>query len=474
MNCHICCEKRSTSFKCPYCEVWSCRPCIERYLLSISELPKCPSCGKQYKTLFLYSVISKKFVDNDLKTHIYNTLYEQEKALVEKMKVNIETGKATFDESQLEKLVEEEKQIKNKIADLQSLLRAKELAVKVLKDEKRKLLKGEIPDVSNAGFFPCPMDDCKGYILHDWKCGICKTQVCTRCRVIFKPGHLCKQEDIDSLKMIGETSKPCPNCKVSIQRTEGCRQMFCVNCQTRFDWQTLKIISSSSLGFHNVHEEEWRRIHGSAARPAGGHAGCGDWTQSMGTMTSSISYVLKLSYLEYDKYVTLHMKIHNLITKLTLSCQKIVSERAISNRFRFVQGKITEATFKRNVAINEKSLRLYRELIPLLITCGDVIYECFREIYLEVKDKTYHDYKTRESGLEFAKKVIEKITRWIEYVNKELENIAKEYKRKVPYINSSLDLVNTDTFTDDSGKTASSKTFIILRDASSPSDSDSE
>lgn len=44
-------------------------------------------------------------------------------------------------------------------------------------------------------------------------------------------------QQLASLKVLKESSKPCPGCRVAIEKTEGCNKMICAYCATCFCWR---------------------------------------------------------------------------------------------------------------------------------------------------------------------------------------------------------------------------------------------
>ena len=118
----------------------------------------------------------------------------------------------------------------------------------------------DVPKESSKSHFfytyPCPKEDCNGFINLKYQCEVCGTSYCNKClsALVPKQEHHCKKEDIESYEEIKRSTKPCPKCAARIYRSEGCAQMFCTKCHTGFDWNTGKIITTN---FHNPHRMEW-------------------------------------------------------------------------------------------------------------------------------------------------------------------------------------------------------------------------
>ena len=86
--------------------------------------------------------------------------------------------------------------------------------------------------------FPCTRENCKGYLTEQYECKLCECTVCRKCHREKVRDHVCKDEDITSVKYIKKNTKPCPNCHTSCIKTEGCDQVFCINekCYTAWSW----------------------------------------------------------------------------------------------------------------------------------------------------------------------------------------------------------------------------------------------
>jgi hypothetical protein len=108
--------------------------------------------------------------------------------------------------------------------------------------------------LSSNSMFPCPLAECRGYISDKGECGSCKQIVCIKCREVEgEKKHKCDPAVLASLKMIEQQSKPCPKCKVGIEKSQGCAHMFCTFCRTHFDWNSLRILDQNqSTNFHYI------------------------------------------------------------------------------------------------------------------------------------------------------------------------------------------------------------------------------
>ena len=103
---------------------------------------------------------------------------------------------------------------------------------------------------------------------HNMSCAACGTTACRRCHgLITAEGHVCNPDDVASLEKIKAASKPCPSCRAPIEKSEGCSQMFCVACNTVFDFNTgkMEVVDGVTL-VHTPHFFEWLASNREAAR----------------------------------------------------------------------------------------------------------------------------------------------------------------------------------------------------------------
>ena len=118
------------------------------------------------------------------------------------------------------------------------------------------------PAATIDGYCPvCPGRTSRG------SCLACGRRVCSECRSEKKTGHVCRPDDLASVRTIRESAKPCPRCGVSIERRDGCFQMWCTTagCDTAFHWDTLEILKVDE-GYSNP---EWIAAGAPGRAPAG-------------------------------------------------------------------------------------------------------------------------------------------------------------------------------------------------------------
>ena len=225
--CNICCEKYNSltrkSVKCPYCSFEACSICSRTYILN-EKVSTCMdnSCKKEWTRKFLVESFPKSWVNKEWK------------------------------EMKKEKEVEIEK----------SLLPATQLLLKSSK-KKETILK-------ETFHRKCSVENCRGYLSSDWKCGLCSSSTCKDCHLEKKEGHICNKELVATISFLEEDTKPCPKCSTPIHKIDGCDQMWCTICHTAFSWRRGTI----ETRIHNPHYYEWLRNGGETPRNDGDYE-CG-------------------------------------------------------------------------------------------------------------------------------------------------------------------------------------------------------
>lgn len=106
-------------------------------------------------------------------------------------------------------------------------------------------------ETNTVNVWPCPKTGCRALLNAEFRCIVCDTQVCDKCHAIPEgTEHECKREDVLSVRAIVNSSQACPRCRIRINRTSGCDQMWCTQCHTAFSYKTGVLINGQ---IHNPH-----------------------------------------------------------------------------------------------------------------------------------------------------------------------------------------------------------------------------
>jgi len=192
------------------------------------------------------SNFEKKYIAQDYRVYRENILYEKELGMLPLTQPYVEK------EMKIESLQKEIKDIENEYSVIHNKIQEKKNEIYKLKNntslERRKYVR------------KCPQNNCQGFLSSQLKCELCNCWVCSECREIKgmerDTEHTCNPEILESIKVMNEDSKPCPHCASLIYKIEGCSQMFCTECNTAFNWNTLRIETGA---IHNPHYFEWQR-----------------------------------------------------------------------------------------------------------------------------------------------------------------------------------------------------------------------
>jgi hypothetical protein len=116
----------------------------------------------------------------------------------------------------------------------------------------------------------CPTPDCPQVYRptnagETFFCSSCLTPICTKCNVISHDGMTCEEyKDMDSEgnKLFQKYKKEhdvrdCPNCKMGIEKSEGCNHMECKNCGTHICWFCMKTFDVSAQCYSHM-----KQVHG--------------------------------------------------------------------------------------------------------------------------------------------------------------------------------------------------------------------
>ena len=231
-DCSICLDqyenKNQTS--CGNCESKVCETCTKRLLdfcKKENDLPRCFDCKADLlenqisgKLKSLYNNVCVNYLLNE--SEIKDALIKIENQ--EKFKIKIMQERVDFMRESYPVAIQLVIQ----------LAYAKQLT-KITKNNKK-----QIESVLNK---KCMNEVCKKGMLFklenkdEWKCNLCNDLFCMKCEQKCKETHVCKKEDLESIKL-RESFVKCPKCKLPVVKSEGCNDITCSICKTKFHYRT--------------------------------------------------------------------------------------------------------------------------------------------------------------------------------------------------------------------------------------------
>ncbi len=228
--CIICYSNENFTLKCAdkSCNSRICEECFEVYLNHCLSEKSLVNCLNQYCKSYIIS-------DSFKNKNTYSELYK--KVLLSAF-INSQ-GPEIIDKINVCKLIDDLKKERKQFIKI--FPKAIELVVTIALHKKmnnvtknNKLYLKTIVEQSNR---ICMISHCNGKLNKKFECLKCMTKFCKNCEKIEKENHVCKDEDIESLKFVNTIIK-CPKCHVSIERSEGCSDMTCASCKTNFNYLT--------------------------------------------------------------------------------------------------------------------------------------------------------------------------------------------------------------------------------------------
>lgn len=293
VTCAICAKEKKGIITCENCGGVVCKSCMKRTLIEfpmksgkIVEGIACILCKKEISLRKIRKELGRRFYDKELREVRMNAYISHERELLANNQVEAKEIRELYN---LKKQIKENEKIISELKwdiangnflnedisnDFISRKKLMEKENKKLRKRKATLIQrkkdieqkldSEVPNTNK--YIKCIESNCKGYIpIKDvpdgelYTCGLCSIKICPICKEIKKKKHICDPNILESLKEIEASSVTCPICKVPIQKIEGCSQMFCTNCHTKFDYRTGEQIVGDAFFYENVHLEELRK-----------------------------------------------------------------------------------------------------------------------------------------------------------------------------------------------------------------------
>lgn len=425
-ECIVCRDKYSLRVRkptqCPYCQFTCCMSCFKQYLLSMTSDPACMSCKVQFSYEFLIENLPPTFWHHEYKNFRKNILLSQEESLlpetqncivrirrkdefyrhVKSVRVQIDNmfqhyNKLMARVSQMSDLVHQERTGQIEIPDDHPFFLYFNDDNTPIRDEKGDLLcmnENLTGDPSNPKMkrqahsnwvHACPKEECRGYLRGEQTtCPICTTQVCKDCLKIMTDPHECDTNDIDTVNMLRQNTKPCPNCSISIYKISGCDQMWCTQCRTPFSWRTGQKINQR---IHNPHYYEWVQRHQGEEMPrelmdipCGGMPSIHS-LKKFPTYYRNWAYDLHQSVLHFEHVVVpRYQNTH-------------FTERCKSLRISYLLNSVSRETLRDELYKEEKLAQKHQQYIQIIQTFIAVSSEWLRRMVLQLPPNLHQEVK---------------------------------------------------------------------------------
>lgn len=231
VECKVCLmdfDKKKKHIKClyPNCVTSVCEDCVPLMVdFSLKEkvIPKCPQTGcKGYFTRTEFEKFPSKIIKDYDKCCFLTLMKEHEN----------DASKELEQSKILERMREERKifidtSFPPAISKVAKICLSSKL--KKLEKKKRDLVDRTVASSKRL----CMNLACRGHLNSNFVCLLCNTAFCKDCEKRKEKDHKCKEEEKESLNFIRGMIK-CPKCLLPIQRSEGCNNMTCASCGTKF------------------------------------------------------------------------------------------------------------------------------------------------------------------------------------------------------------------------------------------------
>jgi hypothetical protein len=401
------------------------------------------NCKKSWNNDFMHNYFTKKFINNDLKKHRENVLFDREKSLLPSTQVYVvqfiknKEISTKLKQLRIFKSNKKEELIKTYNNNNDEWLLKRDKIRKI--EEELIIAQNDIKYYSDVLYFnhhnnikedrkqfirACPVNDCRGFLSTQWKCELCHNWVCPDCNDIKGSSnnneHICKIENIETCKLLAKDSKPCPSCASLIFKISGCNQMFCIVCKKGFDWKTGKIETGP---IHNPEYFNYLQQLNNGVVPVNNQLQCNqipnlyEYKNHLRKIKCSVSNITFFCEL-------MRVYLHNNHVVLPHYIINIYDDNR-NIRINYMINAIDENTFKIQLQMKEKA-RLKKQDIYILL-------EMYQNIILDSIIKIYHLKKNDE---EIINNIIIEINNLITYCNNILFKIKNKYNCVVPNINS--------------------------------------
>ena len=412
LECSVCCNNLNQTTRrlviCDFCPYNACLACTKVYILSTVHQPHCMSCRKEWNIDMMNKHFPKNFLRDDYRKMRECILFEEEKTYLPLLQEQAERQLSLIkydkeikrlqliqsqNEMNEEQLVREQRATRRKL-DMEISKNYNAMAVirrvQLHRNNLGNNLLGQQP--IKKFLMKCPIENCRGFLSEKYKCGLCNAQICKDCHIEIKEQrkeerkeenessntHVCDPNEVATIIELNKTTKPCPKCHARIFKTEGCDQMFCIQCHTAFSWKTGEIEQGI------IHNPEYFRMLRAGniqdPRHRQDHGGCGPMPNYI-TIVDLIRYCPLLEKKRFETYYQ-QFTHHRQVTLVYM----IRLDNRDDDRIKYLTGEYDEKTFKQRTYVHyQYSLRKRDEqqILDSFVTIGEELFRLLTKLNTE-------------------------------------------------------------------------------------------
>ena len=360
--------------------------CQKRYLLDSIQEPHCMSCKKVWSLEFMNENFTQSFMKKEYRENRETIFFKEEEThfpailpvAEHRKKIDDVDSQITAKKSEMKANDENEDQM---VRDQRAIHRGLVDELDILMTRRRKLVSKDVSAEKREVVMKCPLGECRGFLDARFFCAMCDSQVCRDCHVKkdeTEQKHECKKDDVATIQELNRSTKPCPKCHTRIFKTDGCDQMFCVQCHTPFSWKTGQVETGV---IHNPHYFEQLRAGNIVHQRHQPHqGGCGAMRDALQVRRIAEKAFKKVPI---DEEKRLNDEIFHYYQQLVhyravyLPRFTIVVDRT-DERIKFLTGKLDEKKFKQRLYVHRQSLVRQIEEQQILDTCVNAGEDIFR------------------------------------------------------------------------------------------------
>lgn len=225
MGCECCYDNDDDIMACRDCGYGACHQCIDRYWSERGRLD-CMNCGMQWDICV---------VMDEMPGYITGDAYREWRTkwlVAREERGMVDAAIRARELSRREVIMERIQKLEEELASCRDALE-----------------KDSIGEVRHP-VAHCRDGSCEGFQDENGECMACGARYCVSCQESDHRPYPCMDEKKRDIDLVRSISRSCPGCRVPIQKSSGCYQMWCTMCRTGFDWKTGSVITTN---LHNPH-----------------------------------------------------------------------------------------------------------------------------------------------------------------------------------------------------------------------------